>query len=331
MEAYLSQCLDSLLVENLKDVEVWVVNDGSKDKTLEIANSYHERFPDSIKVIDKPNGNYGSCINAALKVTTGKYVKVLDADDSFEKNNFNDFISFLTDTDSDLVISDYVIVNEEGEITRKCAFLDLGEGKSIEFGGVLDVISDHRFQMHAVTYRKSIFEKIEYHQQEGISYTDQQWMFEPMNEVESVSFFPKVVYRYLVGRVGQTVDVSVSYKNLNQTIKVVERMLEDYNKLQGGKDKVHQAYLEQRLMQKIPSLYRIALLKSNDEELITSLYNFDKHFEVLNPSLYKKTGIDKISFIQLPYVGYWRKKIREGKSPLFLEPLRRMVMRLYRL
>ena len=331
MEAYLPQCLDSLLVDTLKDVEVLVVNDGSKDKTLEIAQSYHSRYPDSIKVIDKTNGNYGSCINAALKVATGKYVKVLDADDSFEKKNFNDFISFLKDTDSDLVISDYVIVNEEGEITRKYRFLDLGEGKSIKFGGVLDVISDPRFQMHAVTYRKSIFEKIEYHQQEGISYTDQQWMFEPMNGVESVSFFPKVVYRYLVGRVGQTVSIAVSYKSLNQTIQVVLNMLKSYNVINKKADKYHRSYLLSRLSQKIPSIYRIGLLKTKDSIIKDDVFKFDQEFLQLNPTLYNRYGSDKVAFLSIPYISYWRKRKRKGKPTPLLNLLGKAVKKIYRI
>lgn len=66
MEAYIGKCLDSLLIPEFDQVEVLVVNDGSKDRSSEIAHSYAERYPDSIRVIDKPNGNYGSCINAAL-------------------------------------------------------------------------------------------------------------------------------------------------------------------------------------------------------------------------------------------------------------------------
>ncbi len=79
MEALLPRCLDSLLVpETLERLEVMVVNDGSKDGSLAVANRYKERFPQTLTVIDKPNGNYGSTINVALPVAQGKYVKVVD-------------------------------------------------------------------------------------------------------------------------------------------------------------------------------------------------------------------------------------------------------------
>lgn len=75
MEAYLPQCLDSLLGPDVpvELLDIIVVNDGSRDRTSEIAHSYANRYPDSIRVIDKANGNYGSCINAALPTARGRW------------------------------------------------------------------------------------------------------------------------------------------------------------------------------------------------------------------------------------------------------------------
>ncbi|MDE5886616.1 MAG: glycosyltransferase [Muribaculaceae bacterium] len=331
MEAYLPQCLDSLLVDTLKDVEVLVVNDGSKDKTLEIAQSYHRRYPDSIKVIDKTNGNYGSCINAALKMATGKYIKVLDADDSFEKDNFNYFISFLKKQDADLIISDYVIVNEKGEVTSKYSFWDQGEGMAIFFKQCVDVLCNSRFQMHAVTYRRDILLRINYKQLEGISYTDQQWMYEPMNEVNTIVFFPKVIYRYLVGREGQTVSEAVSYKNLNQTIQVVLNMLQSFNRISKTTDKHHLYYLLSRLSQKIPSIYRIGLLKTKDKKIEEDVFKFDQDFERLNSTLYDRYGCDKVAFFSIPYISHWRERRRKGKATPLIDVLGKIVRKIYKI
>ena len=82
MEALLRKGLQSLLIEkNPQRLEVIVVNDGSTDQTLAIAKEFHSRFPQTFTFIDKENGNYGSCINAGLKIAQGKYIKILDADD----------------------------------------------------------------------------------------------------------------------------------------------------------------------------------------------------------------------------------------------------------
>lgn len=95
MEKFLPYCLDSLLIESrLEDVEVLVINDGSTDRTSAIAHEYEERLHGIVRVIDKNNGNYGSCINVGLKEAAGRYIKILDADDSFDTDNFGLFISF---------------------------------------------------------------------------------------------------------------------------------------------------------------------------------------------------------------------------------------------
>ena len=82
MQEYLGKCLDSVTRRDIPDtLEVIIVNDGSKDKTSEIAHQYEKRFNSIVRVIDKENGHYGSCINKALEVATGKYFRPLDADD----------------------------------------------------------------------------------------------------------------------------------------------------------------------------------------------------------------------------------------------------------
>ena len=60
------------------------------------------KYPATFRVIDKENGNYGSCVNKGLQEAKGKYVKVLDADDTFAREEFNGYVDFLKETDADL-------------------------------------------------------------------------------------------------------------------------------------------------------------------------------------------------------------------------------------
>ena len=117
MEAYLQQCVESILrTPSLATVEVVVVNDGSKDKTLRIARQYAERYADTVRVIDKPNGNYGSTINAALPVVRGEYVKILDADDCFDTPSLAKFLEFLRKMQGvDMVVTPFVEVGRRKE------------------------------------------------------------------------------------------------------------------------------------------------------------------------------------------------------------------------
>lgn len=315
MERYLPTCLNSLVNKHMEDLDIIIVNDGSKDNTLKIAHNFESKYPTSVTVIDKYNGNYGSCINAALSIARGKYIKVLDADDSFDSENFSEFIEFLKNVEADLIISDYAIVDENGNLTKKITLSSQIPKRIMLFSEITDALHNTMFQMHAVTYNKEIFNKINYKQLEGISYTDQQWMFLPMIKVNKVAVYPHVIYRYLIGREGQTVDTKVSLKTVDQTVKVLESMLRDYQLLSSRLDKAHRAYLQQRIRLKAPSVYRIYLLKQSDYTQWARLKKFDGCLKESDPEIYDEMTLQTVKILPFHYISYWRNNFR-GK-PLF--------------
>ena len=116
MEAFLDQCLESVSNFDIPDsLEVLVVNDGSKDRTSTIAHVYQKLRPDIIKIIDKDNGHYGSCINEALKYATGKYFRPLDADDWVNTDSLIQLIDKLSTCTADLVITEICIYKKNGK------------------------------------------------------------------------------------------------------------------------------------------------------------------------------------------------------------------------
>ena len=105
MESLLPRCLDSICIEKVMDrVQVLIVNDGSKDKTLEIAQTYESRYPHYFTVVDKSNGNYGSCMNVGLSCAEGKYFRTLDADDWYDSKSYEKFVDELEKTDADMLL-----------------------------------------------------------------------------------------------------------------------------------------------------------------------------------------------------------------------------------
>lgn len=212
MEKYLSKCLSSLIVENenlQNTLEIIAVIDGATDNSSSIAHLFQKKYPGIIKVIDKENGNYGSCINRGLIEATGKYIRILDADDSFNTNNFIKYLKLLAQIDSDLILTDYNLVDNKGNILERRSF-DLETMITTDIVKVLKPVSE--LEMHAITYRRQILLDINYHQTEGISYTDTEWAFIPLMAVNTVCYVNLQIYNYLVGRPGQTMDISVLRK-----------------------------------------------------------------------------------------------------------------------
>ena len=228
MEAYLAQCVESILrTPSLAAVEVIIVNDGSKDRTLRIAQQYAERYADTVRVIDKPNGNYGSTINAALPLARGKYVKILDADDRFEGARVADMLAFLRKTDADMIVTPFIEVG--GRKERRVDY-NIYAKKPYEYGKVYSadkIFSDgviRYFMMHGVCYRTEMLHKMAYRQSEGVSYTDQEWVFYPLFRVATIAFADIPLYRYNTSREGQTMDSKVQMRSLAQLVAVTEAM-----------------------------------------------------------------------------------------------------------
>ena len=81
-ESTLEKCVNSMIESRYRrKLEILIINDGSTDNTVKIAKNYENKYPDTVRVIDKENGGHGSTINAGISVATGLYFKIVDADD----------------------------------------------------------------------------------------------------------------------------------------------------------------------------------------------------------------------------------------------------------
>lgn len=307
MEKYLRHCLDSLIVPNMDKVEVLVINDGSKDSSSAIGHEYQEKYPQTFRVIDKENGNYGSCVNRGLKEATGKYVKVLDADDSFAKDAFNDFIDKLFKVDSDMILTDFVTVDEFGKETSRSiyskSYPDMPQGVVFGFTDYLNQ-PNHTFygQMHGFTYRTQLVQDMGYHQTEGISYTDQEWVFKPVTKVNTCTYLPIILYLYLVGREGQT--IKNFDKSVMQLEKVIGSLIDFFYKYESTTHHCRK-YLLGQIRFQLTKMYQHALY-----EKILSLETiraFDASIKKY-PEIYHL--VDNVSDgfpLYFKYIVYWRK------------------------
>ena len=308
MEKYLHRCLDSLIVKDqslFNQLEVLVINDGSKDSSSAIAHEYESRFPNTFRVIDKENGNYGSCVNRGLKEATGKYVKVLDADDTFDTANFQKFLKSIQATDSDCVLTDMVQVSEVGGGTKICNFTLPSETRfSLE---KLTGENCQKLWMHCVCYRAENLRRINYFQTEGISYTDQEWLFLPMATCKEIEYWPCVLYQYLVGRAGQTIDTAVWERNFWMEIKGLQTMMTERKNC--NTYVFNTKYLDERIAIRIKVIYFafFVLFKTSlNNNLVRDL---DIELKDWNPKLWESVSDRSLTsrFFLYKIVKRWRR------------------------
>lgn len=312
MEKYLRRCLDSLIIdeEGMKQLEVLVINDGSKDSSSQIAHEYQDKYPDTFRVIDKENGNYGSCINTGLKEATGKYIKVLDADDTFNTEGFREYVGLLNRIDVDLVITDVVVVNPEGnQLSKSTRRIQPNSIQMIS--NVIDDFLNPHIQMHAVTYKTANLREINYYQTEGISYTDQEWMFIPMTKVETLYYYPVVLYQYLVGRDGQTVELDAHIRNISHHIKSDFYMLSLFEKVPTSH--IIYRYLKNRCSSCFISLYYRYLILRPKTLSISDLVSIDNKLSS-NSVIYQETM--NASKVHIHYIKLWRESGKPYKMPI---------------
>ena len=211
MEKYLSRCLDSMLEDNMRKekLEILVVNDGSKDSSLAIAKQYEKKYEGIVKAIDKENGNYGSCVNRGLKEATGQYFRILDADDTFQAGALEKMLDTLASSTEDMIVTQYTYLydlsGKKERISPNGAIYDKTY-KDFDFS---NDGNDVVLSMHSVTYKTAVLREIGLKLDEGVSYTDLEYVYFPLKAIKSLRFLDIDLYEYHIGREGQTVDPKV--------------------------------------------------------------------------------------------------------------------------
>jgi len=117
---YIEGCLESIVNQSLKDIEVIVVNDGSPDNSQEIIDKYVKKYPKLIKSFIKENGGQGTARNLGLEHAKGKYVSFIDSDDYIDKNFAKEMYELAIKDSADVVVCDMIDIYKDKEIYQDC-------------------------------------------------------------------------------------------------------------------------------------------------------------------------------------------------------------------
>ncbi|MBR5932087.1 MAG: glycosyltransferase family 2 protein [Lachnospiraceae bacterium] len=286
VEKYLEKLLDSIIVAGMnEDIEVLVVNDGSTDRTSEIALQYEARFPEMIKHVGKENGGHGSTINKGIELATGKFFRALDGDDWVDSESLKKVLAELKKTDADLVVVDYIDAYEDG--TRELNTMkNLKSGQTYPFDDIVDLIDWCTY--HYTIYKTSILKEHHIRLTEHCFYVDSEFCLYPIPYVKDMLYLDHPLYCYRLGYDEQSVSAIGRKKHIEDSDKVSRNMLTFMHEMEPKVSPKRLQYLTHVTMRHIVRHYHAMLLFEPTKEQKEKILDFERFVKEQSPTIYKQ-------------------------------------------
>ena len=279
VESYLEKCIRSLLAHrNVAKTEIIIVNDGSKDRTSEIAHHFEKISNGIVKVIDKENGGHGSTINVGLANARGRYFRLIDGDDWVDAENLAILVDKLEYEVVDVVLTkgsyEYV---EQAELTNIIDYDMLNEGTTYYFEDLLYPgygFSTYGPLLTTGNYRTEVLKKAKFHISEKRPYVDMEFNSFALRYVETLKYYDLDIYRYLIGREGQTVSRDFwkkKYKDHKYVILNILNTVQNMNDYSDSKKKYVYEHITAMMIDSQIFMYDQLCLWEEIDEFISEL------------------------------------------------------------
>jgi len=286
--------LDNRILDKL---EVLIINDGSKDTTPQVAQKYVDRYPDTVRLVNKENGGHGSVINKGIEEAKGKYFKVIDGDDWVEKDSLYKLIQELEKTNSDLVINPFHFVFENTGKRRLQNFPSDTYGKEFQFKDVCHLYQ--KLPIHSITFKTSLLKENSIHVREHCFYEDNEYDLLPIPYVKTITVYDFPVYEYLVAQKNQSISDNNSYKNHLMFYAVVKDCIKCFYENSDVALSIKN-YIKRTILELIRSQYNIYLRIGNKKDCYARFAEFNGDLKKNYGDFYTAVGkrYGYIKFIQ---------------------------------
>lgn len=218
--------------KNGNKIEIIIVNDGSKDNTIEIAKKLQARYSENnVIILDKENGGHGSTINEGLKLCTGKYIRCIDGDDWVNSTDFCKLIDVLEQETADIVVTDYCEDRavENMLISRKLypfmiparhyKFNNLCyEGYGFDQWGPIFATSNFKRELLQNSFKLT----------EKSFYVDMEFDAYSIAKADTIVYYPLDIYRYFIGRTDQSISMNSYKRNYAQHENIIFNLINYY-------------------------------------------------------------------------------------------------------
>lgn len=305
VEQYLAECLDSILAPEYNDVlEVLAINDGSKDGTLALAREYEAKFPEILRVIDKPNGGWGTVINLAIAEAQGRYFKILDSDDWFDKVAFAEFMAALKTCEADIFISNYTEIYADRVNAGKLYASHLCHQQLPLEDYLAKADTPGLFPMTDISVRTAVLREAHTTLPDRY-YGDICFFIYTMALSQSVYITNINLYQYRKSVEGQSTSFAGYMRNYRDYIEVTRRLIAFFEDTTWTKHK--KQIVKSRLLRDISFSYMLLMSDkccARMEGSAALLKEFNAYLRHTSPELYRASF--NTTFKHVPYVLFWR-------------------------
>lgn len=285
--AYMEKCVSSLLVGG-EDVEIIIIDDGSKDATGEIADRLEKENPTIVRAVHQENSGHGGGVDHSLALATGKYFKVVDSDDFLEPEALKKFLAELKGReDLDLVVTDYVYHYEDRKdktirygnvfpVNTVCTFKDVHHMKAYQY-----------LTIHSVTYRTAFLKEQNLQIPKKTFYEDNYFIYAPLGKVEKILYLPYALYFYSIGRPDQSVQKKVALGRYKDYVRValICFPIHDLAAIKKENPRKYRILLHQMRITLIEALIHCRM--KNDRESRLVFKKMKEEMKKLNPRQYR--------------------------------------------
>lgn len=291
--AYMEHCVQTLL-HGGEEVEIIIVNDGSKDETAAIADRYQAEYPTIVKAVHQENGGHGEGVNQGIRNATGLYFKVVDSDDWLDTVALDKLLTQLRifaqmENPVDLVVANYVYEHVEDNTQKVMNYKSvLPENRIFGWDEVGTFKSSQFILMHAATYRTQILRDSGVVLPKHTFYVDNVYVYTPLPLVKTMYYMDIDLYRYFIGRADQSVTEENMIRRIDQQLRVTRIMINAYDIREVQKTNKRLAAYMYHFISMMIMICNIYLLMSGTEENLAKAKALWQELNQSRPALYRR-------------------------------------------
>ena len=283
MEDKLSKCLDTVVNQTYKNIEIIIINDGSKDNSLDIINDYAKK-DSRIKVINQKNSGISVARNNGLNIATGKYICFADSDDYVEYDMIEKLLHCVKENKADICVCNYYEFSNGGEKKK------VEVGYSSLFGGTLlehpELVRDIDYAPWNKIYKHELFDGISF--PVNTKYEDLEAILKVFSKAKKIVKCDEYLYDYYINPIGET--RHQSYKNMDM-LKIAINLNDYFNFNDGLFKEYFFEIMSQKLLLSASTLFKICD-KKTCMQYINDVYSFLDSNCINWKKLYMKNKID---------------------------------------